>query len=172
MENAIRQRIIEVFKKNKSNPTKFSGEDSAMQKRLSRQLKGGASITFETLSGILEAYPSVSAEWIMRGEGDMIKNSGVNIGDNNKVGDIANSASHINKNTVNVSLPESGDQKIIDPDGRVEISRADSSNELESLKREYELIKARCSHLEDSMKMKDDIIASQRDVIELLKHKL
>lgn len=130
------------------------------------------SVTSDTIEKVIENFPNLNLDWLITGEGDMIKNSGVNIGGNNKVGDVANSSSHINKNTINVTLPESGDQKIIDPDGRVEISKIDSSNkELESLTREYELLKIRYSHLEDSMKMKDDIIASQRDVIELLKHK-
>lgn len=73
MENTVRQRIVNIFKEYDTNPSKFSGEDSAMQKRLSRQLNGGASITFETLSSILIRYPNVSSEWLFRGEGEMLK---------------------------------------------------------------------------------------------------
>ena len=72
MEDAVRQRIISVFERYNSNPTQFSGADSAMQKRLSRQLKGGASVTYETLLSILEKYENVSAEWLLRGKGDML----------------------------------------------------------------------------------------------------
>lgn len=71
MENSVRQRIIETFEKFNTNPTQFSGEDSAMQKRLSRQLKGGASVTCETLLSILNKY-DVSAEWLLRGKGEML----------------------------------------------------------------------------------------------------
>lgn len=73
MENQVRRRIMDIFSSEGTNPTKFSGEDKAMQKRLSRQLNGGATITFETISSILSFYPNISAEWLLRGEGEMYK---------------------------------------------------------------------------------------------------
>lgn len=73
MENLVRKRIMEVFTAEDTNPSKFSKEDKAMQKRLSRQLNGGATITFETISSILSTFPNVSAEWLLRGEGEMYK---------------------------------------------------------------------------------------------------
>lgn len=78
MENSVRERIIDVFAAEGTNPTRFSKEDKAMQKRLSRQLNGGASITFETISSILDAYPHISAEWLLRGEGEMYKTENEN----------------------------------------------------------------------------------------------
>lgn len=78
MEDIIRQRIIAIFQEKKTNPTRFSGEDKAMQKRLSRQLNGGASITSETILGILNTYPDVSAEWLLRGKGEMLIASSAN----------------------------------------------------------------------------------------------
>lgn len=72
MEDIIRQRIIAIFQEKKTNPTRFSGEDKAMQKRLPRQLNGGASITSEMILGILNTYPDVSAEWLLRGKGEML----------------------------------------------------------------------------------------------------
>lgn len=72
MEDIIRQRIIAIFQEKRTNPTRFSGEDKAMQKRLSRQLNGGSSITAETILGILDAFPDVSAEWLLRGKGEML----------------------------------------------------------------------------------------------------
>lgn len=72
MEDIVRQRIIAIFQEKKTNPTRFSGEDKAMQKRLSRQLNGEASITSETILGILNTYPDISAEWLLRGKGEML----------------------------------------------------------------------------------------------------
>lgn len=71
MKDAIRQRIKDVLSAKDSNPTKFSSGDTAMQKRLSRQLNSGATITFETISSILDSFPDVSAEWLLRGKGNM-----------------------------------------------------------------------------------------------------
>ncbi len=82
MEDFVRQRIMSVFSANNTNPTKFSKENKAMQKRLSRQLNGGASVTFETISSILDSFPDISAEWLLRGEGEMYKSDDKNINDN------------------------------------------------------------------------------------------
>lgn len=71
MEDTIRQRIKDVLSAKKSNPTKFSSGNTAMQKRLSRQLNSGAAITFETISSILDSFPDISAEWLLRGKGNM-----------------------------------------------------------------------------------------------------
>lgn len=70
MEEAVRQRIIEIFNKKNTNPTKFSKGDSALQNRLSRQLRG-AVITFDTIQRILENFSDISAEWLIRGVGEM-----------------------------------------------------------------------------------------------------
>ncbi len=82
MEDFVRQRIMSVFSANNTNPTKFSKENKAMQKRLSRQLNGGASVTYETISSILDSFPDISAEWLLRGEGEMYKSDDKNINDN------------------------------------------------------------------------------------------
>lgn len=82
MEDSVRQRIMSIFSIKSTNPTKFSKENKAMQKRLSRQLNGGASVTFETISSILSSFPDISAEWLLRGEGEMYKVDDKNINDN------------------------------------------------------------------------------------------
>ncbi len=64
---------MDIFSVKNTNPSKFSKENKAMQKRLSRQLNGGATVTFETISSILESFPDISAEWLLRGEGEMYK---------------------------------------------------------------------------------------------------
>lgn len=72
MEELVRQRINEVLVFFKANPTQISRGDSALQVRLSRQLSQGAAITCKTISFILDMYPAVSAEWLMRGKGEML----------------------------------------------------------------------------------------------------
>lgn len=89
MEDTIRQRIKYILSTKKSNPTKFSSGDTAMQKRLSRQLNGGAAITFETISNILSSFPDISAEWLLRGKEPMFntesETSDIKAGDMQKV---------------------------------------------------------------------------------------
>ena len=71
-ENDVRQRISAVFAEFGDTQNGLAGGDSATQKRLNRQLaKGGAAITVETLLLILDKHTDVSAEWLLRGVGDM-----------------------------------------------------------------------------------------------------
>ena len=43
------------------------------QNTLSNQLNGMRDLSLPTVLAILSAYPEVSSEWLLRGEGDMIK---------------------------------------------------------------------------------------------------
>ena len=72
MENAIRQRIKDVLNAHNSNPNKLAGNDANFQNRLSRQINQGATISCDTLIRVLMAFPDVSAEWMLRGNGEMM----------------------------------------------------------------------------------------------------
>lgn len=73
MEDAVRQRIKEIFKVKNISMTAFAGTGSSLQLRLSRQLNRGASITLDTVLTILDRFPEVSAEWLLRGRGEMFE---------------------------------------------------------------------------------------------------
>lgn len=68
----IRLRIRLLLKEKGYTPNKLAGGDSAFQNRLSRQLRS-AVITADTLVSLLKAFPDISAEWLLLGEGEMIK---------------------------------------------------------------------------------------------------
>ena len=86
MEELIRQRVNEILLSHNISINKFSDGDSALQNRLSRQINRGASITAETLFILLDKFKDVSAEWLLRGEGEMLKSDNKNINDNfNKI---------------------------------------------------------------------------------------
>ena len=74
MEDSIRQRINEILLYYDYDITinKFSDGNSALQNRLSRQLSRGSSITCDTICLILSRFPNVSAEWLLRGKGEML----------------------------------------------------------------------------------------------------
>ena len=50
----------------------ISEGDAATQKRLNRQISHDASITVDTILLVLDKYPCVSAEWLLRGSGEML----------------------------------------------------------------------------------------------------
>ena len=72
-QSTIYQRIISLI--NVLNMTQkafceaIKVHPTTLQTALSRQ----SDVGFSVLSGVLRAYPKVSAEWLMRGEGDMFR---------------------------------------------------------------------------------------------------
>lgn len=73
MEDSVRQRIKEVLKYKNTSMTAFANGDASLQLRLSRQLNKGVSISLDTILVILDRYPEISAEWLLRGNGDMLE---------------------------------------------------------------------------------------------------
>ena len=67
----IRKRLKDILLHYNETINSISS-DNAMQTRFSRQVNGGASITYETILRFLEIFPEVSAEWLLRGKGEMI----------------------------------------------------------------------------------------------------
>lgn len=65
MEN-LRERIKMVLKDHGTTANGISDGDSAVQNRLSRQLREAA-VTADTIQLILRKFPDVSAEWLLRG---------------------------------------------------------------------------------------------------------
>ena len=43
------------------------------QKTLDNQITGLRSVSLETAVGVLDAFPEISAEWFLRGQGQMLK---------------------------------------------------------------------------------------------------
>lgn len=68
----VRERISMIFSYFATNINKFSDGDKALRNRLTRQIKNDAAITIDTINIILETYAEVSAEWLLRGKGEMI----------------------------------------------------------------------------------------------------
>lgn len=69
--NDIREKLKSVLSKHNVTLSSIA-VDSAMQTRLSRQVNMGASITYDTIYRFLEVFPDVSAEWLLRGKGEML----------------------------------------------------------------------------------------------------
>lgn len=129
-------------------------------------------ISAEILAEIVRVYSDLSAEWLLRGEGNMLKSNnnliGSNQGNDNTI-EYNNGGNVGVGNTVNVSLPEAGTQKIISPDGGIEINQSNPSvNELEH---KIEMLEAEVSHLNNNIETKDKLIASLERTIELLGHR-
>lgn len=98
-EADVRARIKELQKEKGFTENGLAAGDTPTQKRLNRQLSHDAAITLDTLLRILSNYPDVSADWLLRGSGDMYHSSGVT-GANKVTG---KSATVIGQQTVTLS---------------------------------------------------------------------
>lgn len=65
-------RIREVLKEFSSNPTQLAKQFSVNQKTLNSQINDVTTLSTSTILLILKAFPDVSAEWLLRGNGEMI----------------------------------------------------------------------------------------------------
>ena len=70
-EMAVRRRIRQLQTEKGLTENGLSAGDPPAQKRLNRQLGHGAAITLDTILRILDACPDVSADWLLRGTGDI-----------------------------------------------------------------------------------------------------
>lgn len=72
-ENIVKQRIREVLCAYGANPTNLAKRFGVNQKTLNNQINGDTSISISTILLIKEAIPDVSIEWLIMGEGEMLK---------------------------------------------------------------------------------------------------
>lgn len=73
MEETIIQRINLILKENSITVTAIARRLNLSQTTLSLQLKGERALSAHIVELILSAFPEVSAEWLLRGEGEMYK---------------------------------------------------------------------------------------------------
>lgn len=77
MESLIIQRISSILDHNKVTKQNLANEINMNQTALGRQIKGEQALSAKLIEGFLHVFPDISAEWLLRGEGDMYKsNSG------------------------------------------------------------------------------------------------
>jgi len=66
------QRLKEVLAYSGLSVRAFAIKCGVSQPTLDKQFKGLRGISIDTMMSVLYAFPEVSAEWLMRGNGDMI----------------------------------------------------------------------------------------------------
>lgn len=86
MESSVLQRVNAIISTIGMSITSLSKDFGIVQTTLNRQIKGDTQLSAYTIEAILHQYPDVSAEWLLRGEGQMEKVC------NQSIGDISNSA--------------------------------------------------------------------------------
>lgn len=116
-------------------------------------------------------YPYINKVYLLTGEGDMINKNNI---ERDNYGVQGNGSQNISGSMVNVTMPESGTQKIIKPTGEVEIHRlvpSDKSNseELDRLKQRIQDLERIIAEKDATIQSKDDTIKSKDELISFLK---
>lgn len=73
MEEALKQRISTILKNKSITINALSKEINIPQVTLNKQINGDTSISANTILVLLDYFKDVSSEWLLRGEGEMIK---------------------------------------------------------------------------------------------------
>lgn len=169
-EEIINQILEEL---NMKAPT-FAEQIGVLYQRIFDVQRGKTKkISSQLANAIIKAYPQFNITWLLTGEGQM-KNSitGNNYGIQGN-GDNKSSYTNVG-NTVSVTMPESGTQKIIKPTGEVEIHRLDpsdksNSEELDRLKQRIQDLERIIAEKDATIQSKDDTIKSKDELISFLK---
>lgn len=112
------------------------------------------SLSSDVLEKIHATYPELNINWLVSGEGDMIYNTKLNVS--------TNSGSISQGQTINIELPTSGTEKIIKPDGTVEIQQASQNSDNSG---EIARLKQRIEDLERLIQSKDEIICLLKESV-------
>lgn len=75
MESSVLERIKKVIKDNGYSITFLSKELGIVQTTLNRQIKGEVQLSAHTIEAFLHYFPSISASWLLTGEGSMLKDA-------------------------------------------------------------------------------------------------
>ena len=77
MEDVVLQRIRSIIKQKRISINALSGMIGMPQVTLNRQMSGESSMTLETFVSIMNKFPEVSLDWVVRGDGKMVNENRV-----------------------------------------------------------------------------------------------
>lgn len=74
-QSDIKNRLKAIISEKGHTVNSFSKETGLSQRTLSRQINEGTSVGYDVISIIAKKYPDISLNWLITGEGSMIKDS-------------------------------------------------------------------------------------------------
>ena len=80
-KNDVLERVTAIYTGKYKSETQFAKSISINQKTLNQQLRGERSLSLDTVLSVLSSNEDISAEWLIRGEGDMFRHAGQHVGD-------------------------------------------------------------------------------------------
>lgn len=155
MKDSINERIKEIIDYLGINENKFATEIGVTQSVINSMFKRNTDPSCKLLCAIINVYDFISLEWLLIGKGDMLKSN------NQNIGNISNS--HLSGNVMNtsgnvVNIPNFNGEKIISPDGKVELC-GDAQPIVEKLEVENSSLKNENALLREMINMKNQVIS-------------
>lgn len=71
MKEAVLQRVIDICSAKFASESQFAKAVGINQKTINQQFRRERSISVDTILAVLSSFEDISAEWLMRGTGDM-----------------------------------------------------------------------------------------------------
>lgn len=77
MDSTVAQRIKSILNDKQISIAAFAKMIGMLQVTCNRQIRGDQAVSLAIIEGFLHVFPDISAEWLLRGEGEICKsNSG------------------------------------------------------------------------------------------------
>ena len=73
METTVAQRIKSILNDNQISIAAFAKMIGMLQVTCNRKIRGDQAVSLAMIEGFLHVFPDISAEWLLRGEGEMYK---------------------------------------------------------------------------------------------------
>lgn len=158
MKSTVKQRIRTLLEEYSENVNSISLKIGIPQKTLNRQINEGAEVSLKTTLAICDYFEDVSPEWLLTGEGEMIKQG--NIGSFVSVG---NNKGNV---TTNVGSGAGKGQKITNNANMVK--EPEASYGPPNLKAENEALKAENENLKEKIGNLQALIEEKERLIQVL----
>lgn len=72
---SIKTRILAALKEHKCSLNRLGDGDKALSRKMQRQINEETDLSAATICIILNRFPDISAEWLLRGTGEMLLNT-------------------------------------------------------------------------------------------------
>lgn len=116
--------IDEFYSGNKRSFSQSVGVSAAVIENIVGKRKSMPS--FQVLEKIILSLENIDVLWLMTGKGEMLRVQNTIQGDRNPVGNNQGtiSGNNVGDNSINISAPTKGEQKIIYPDRTIEVTQS------------------------------------------------
>ena len=74
MKNDVLQRVMDIIAYYSMTKSSFAAKINMEQTTVNNQLIGKRGISIDLILGTLYSFPDISAEWLLRGRGEMLNN--------------------------------------------------------------------------------------------------